>query len=103
MGAWRPSGSADGSRGPACTGSRRVTRASADRCSYRSSQYDSVSRSSRLADAAARASSGDHGQPGRQRRQATTEKVNKTRTLSNGLQQCQPPATIPRHSSLPDQ
>src|SRR5437588_7804836 len=76
-----------------CSGSRRATRARSWPCSYRSSQYDSVSRSrrrdtrralKRAAAAVARAAP-----------LSSQRKVTKIGTLSNGLQQCQPPDTIP--------
>src|SRR5262245_38361072 len=75
------------------SGSRRFTRARSCPCSYRSSQYDSVRRSRRLARRRALRSAPIATMTAA----AVTSqwKVNKTRTISNGLQRCQPPDTIP--------
>ena len=85
------SASGSGSRRPAPV-SRRLRRTFNCPISYRSSQYDSASRSARLPrlrerNRAAMASRTET--PAR-----TMEKVNKPSTLTNGLQQCQPAATM---------
>ena len=90
-----PAGGAASCAGGA-SGSRRFTRARNCPWSYRSSQYDSVRRSSRLASrrALTRATIAIASAAP----VITHSMVTKLHTLSNGLQQCQPPETIPRFS-----